>query len=141
MRHFTFKTLDELDQAARRLGAASVGFEHDAGQVRAALGRAVRVGPMTVGNAIAIHPMEGCDATPEGAPGELTWRRYRRFAEGGAKLIWFEATAVSGGARANPRQLWLRPETMPEFARLLEMVRREHAAGSDPPTTCWMCSS
>lgn len=128
MKHFTFQTLDELEQAARRLGAGSVGFEHDAARVREALGRKAQVGPVTVGNRAAIHPMEGCDATPEGAPGELTWRRYRRFAAGGAKLIWFEATAVSGGARANPRQLWLRPQTMPEFARLLEMVRREHAA-------------
>ena len=42
-------------------------------------------------NCIAVQPMEGCDGTQEGAPGELTFRRYRRYAQGGSGLIWFEA--------------------------------------------------
>ena len=48
----------------------------------------------TVPNRIAIQPMEGCDGTAEGCPGELTLRRYDKFAESGAGLIWEEATAV-----------------------------------------------
>jgi NADPH2 dehydrogenase len=56
--------------------------------------------------------MEGCDGTLEGAPDELTFRRYRRFGAGGAKLIWGEATAVLPEARANPRQLCLIPENL-----------------------------
>ncbi|MCK7523917.1 MAG: hypothetical protein MZV64_42995 [Ignavibacteriales bacterium] len=39
--------------------------------------------------------MEGCDGTPEGAPTDLTVRRYERFGAGGAGLIWFEATSVA----------------------------------------------
>ncbi len=127
MKYFTFKTLQELEQAVSENGARSIAFEHDPEKIKAALARRVEVGGAAVGNSIAIHPMEGCDSTPEGAPGDLTWRRYRRWASGGAKLLWFEATAVSGESRANPRQLWLQPKTMPEFARLLETVRREHA--------------
>jgi 2,4-dienoyl-CoA reductase-like NADH-dependent reductase (Old Yellow Enzyme family) len=126
MRHFNYKTLAELEQDAEAAGASHVRFEHDPEKIKAVLARRVPVGGFTLGNSIAIHPMEGCDGTLEGRPGELTWRRYRRFASGGAKLIWFEATAVKADGRANTRQLWLRPETMPEFARLLEMVRIEH---------------
>ena len=127
MRHFHFKALDQLEQCAREIGASHVGFERDPERIKAVLGRPVQVGAFALGNSIAIHPMEGCDGDPDGRPGDFTWRRYRRFASGGAKLIWFEATAVRADGRANPRQLWLRPENMPDFARLLETMRREHA--------------
>ena len=126
MRYFNFNGLAEIEQAAASVGTAHVGFEHDPEKIKAILARKVRVGGFTLGNSIAIHPMEGCDGTPDGLPGDLTWRRYRRFASGGAKLIWFEATAVRADGRANTRQLWLRPDTMPGFAKLLEMMRREH---------------
>src|SRR5687768_16300594 len=94
MRHFTYKSLDELQTATTTLPAPNVGFEPDPENVKASLARKVSVGGFTVGNSLAIHPMEGCDSTLDGRPGELTTRRYRRFAQGGAKLIWFEATAV-----------------------------------------------
>ncbi|MFB3776786.1 MAG: NADH:flavin oxidoreductase [Bryobacteraceae bacterium] len=126
MRHFNFRTLAEIEQAAEDTGAVHVRFEPDPERVKAILARKVQVGRHTLGNSIAIHPMEGCDGTTDGSPGDLTWRRYRRFASGGAKLIWFEATAVRADGRANTRQLWLHPRTMPAFARLLEMIRREH---------------
>jgi NADPH2 dehydrogenase len=127
MKHFNFKSLAEIEACARDIGALHVHFEHDPEKIKSVLSRKVRVGEFTLGNSIAIHPMEGCDGTPDGRPDDLTWRRYRRFASGGAKLLWFEATAVRGDGRANSRQLWLRPETMPDFARLLETVRREHS--------------
>jgi 2,4-dienoyl-CoA reductase-like NADH-dependent reductase (Old Yellow Enzyme family) len=126
VRHFVYKTLDELREAAGLLGASHVRFEADPAAVRSVLARPVQAGQFRVGNSLAIHPMEGCDGTAGGAPDELTWRRYLRFARGGAKLVWFEATAVREDGRANPRQLWLRRETAGEFARLLEAVRREH---------------
>ncbi len=126
MPFFNFNSLDEIELAAEEAGAVHVRFEHDPEKIKTILARRVRIGRHTLGNSIAIHPMEGCDGTADGAPGDLTWRRYRRFASGGAKLIWFEATAVRADGRANPRQLWLRPETMPVFARLLEAVRLEH---------------
>jgi 2,4-dienoyl-CoA reductase-like NADH-dependent reductase (Old Yellow Enzyme family) len=70
--------------------------------------------------------MEGCDGTLDGRPDELTFRRYRRFASGGAKLLWFEATAVTPEGRANPRQLWIHQRSVREFARLLDHLRQEH---------------
>jgi 2,4-dienoyl-CoA reductase-like NADH-dependent reductase (Old Yellow Enzyme family) len=126
MRHFTYQSLSELERDAEALGASHVRFEHDRDRIRETLARKVRVGDISVGNSIAIHPMEGCDSTPDGRPGELTWRRYKRFAAGGAKLIWFEATAVRQDGRANTRQLWLHRETAGDFARLLELIRRVH---------------
>lgn len=126
MRYFTYRSLEELEAAARELGAAHVRFLHDKARVRELLQRKVRAGGVTVGNSMAIHPMEGCDGTPEGKPDELTWRRYERFARGGAKLIWFEATAVRGDGRANTRQIMLDRDTRDEFARLVEMMRRVH---------------
>lgn len=52
------------------------------------LGRPFEIAGRTVGNRFAIHPMEGWDATRDGAPSELTLRRWRRFGKSGAKLIW-----------------------------------------------------
>jgi 2,4-dienoyl-CoA reductase-like NADH-dependent reductase (Old Yellow Enzyme family) len=70
--------------------------------------------------------MEGCDGTLEGEPDELTIRRYRRFGEGGAKLIWGEATAVVEAGRANPRQIVLNEKTQPAFAKLLQECHEGH---------------
>jgi len=126
MKHFTYKSLPELESDAERIGAGWVRFEHDPARVRAALARPVDVSGFRVGNSIAIHPMEGCDGEPDGNPGELTWRRYERYGASGAKLIWFEATAVREDGRANTRQLWIYPQTAPELARMLERTRRVH---------------
>jgi len=126
MRHFHYSSLSELTSSAVELGAAHVLFETGAERVRSILARPVPVGEFTLGNSVAIHPMEGCDGTLDGRPDELTFRRYRRFGAGGAKLVWFEATAVCGEGRANTRQLWLHPGSVREFALLLEELRRVH---------------
>jgi 2,4-dienoyl-CoA reductase-like NADH-dependent reductase (Old Yellow Enzyme family) len=128
MRHFVYKTLHELQRAAEACGAEHVRFEENPDEVRRALARPVRVGAFTAGNSIAIQPMEGCDGTPDGSPGELTWRRYERFAQGGAKVIWFEATAVRQDGRANVRQLWITRQNVGEFAKLLARIRELHRA-------------
>jgi len=59
-----------------------------------------------VGNRFAIQPMEGWDASSDGKPTDNVLRRWRRFGESGAKLIWGgEAVAVRHDGRANPQQL------------------------------------
>lgn len=77
----------------------------------------------TLPNRIVYQPMEGCDGTGEGTPGELTVRRYCRFAHGGPGLIWFEATAILPQARANPRQMMLTEENRDAYKRLLSEMR------------------
>ncbi|MEK7404368.1 MAG: FAD-dependent oxidoreductase [Acidobacteriota bacterium] len=76
------------------------------------------LGEFRLANRLVVQPMEGCDGREDGAPDELTRRRYRRFAGGGAGLLWFEATAVTHESRANPRQLWIHEGTVREFAAL-----------------------
>ena len=82
------------------------------------------IGPKTLANRLAVHPMEGFDAGPYGSPQELTYRRYRRFAEGGCGLIWFEATSVVSQGRSNPHQLMLCSGNLDTFKRLVEQTRR-----------------
>ncbi len=91
-------------------------------------------GPFKIGNRIAVQPMEGWDATPDGAPSENTVRRWQRFGRSGGKLIWGgEAVAVSHEGRANPNQLLAAPRTHESIAHLRAVLRREHilTTGSD----------
>ncbi len=69
-------------------------------------------------NRFAILPMEGWDGTPDGRPTELVERRWRRFAAGGAGLVWAEATAVCHEGRANPHQLLINHATLGQLAGL-----------------------
>src|SRR5512140_2139260 len=106
-RHFTYRSLEELRAEADQLGTG-IRFEADTERVKSALAapRVLHAGgrEWRVGNSLAVHPMEGCDGTADGHPGELTYRRYERFGQWGCKLLWFEATAVVHEGRANPRQ-------------------------------------
>jgi acyl-CoA hydrolase len=61
MRHFHFNSVAEIRHAAMQVGASHVAFLDDPRAIREALARKVPVGHATAGNAIAIHPMEGCD--------------------------------------------------------------------------------
>lgn len=91
----------------------------------AQLGESVAIGSGQSPNRLAVQPMEGCDGLSDGSPSELTLRRYRRFAAGGAGLVWVEATAVVPEGRANPRQLWLHEDTAASFASLVDLIDRE----------------
>lgn len=83
----------------------------------------------TVGNRFAVLPMEGWDGTPDGAPSELTLRRWRRFGQSGAKLIFGgEAVAVRHDGRANPNQLLINEANLSALAALREALVAEHAA-------------
>ena len=82
---------------------------------------------VSIGNRIAVQPMEGWDGTPDGRPSEHTIRRWRRFGQSGAKLIWGgEAVAVSHAGRANPNQLVMAPHTRESLAGLRRVLIEEH---------------
>src|SRR4051812_13806693 len=94
----------------------------------------VTVDGLTIGNRIAVHPMEGWDGTADGRPTEATVRRWRRFGASGAKLIWGgEAVAVRHDGRANPNQLTIGPDSVADLAGLRAALFEEHvrATGSD----------
>lgn len=83
----------------------------------------LQIGSKTIVNRLACQAMEGCDGTPSGSPGELTIRRYDRFAKGGAGIIWFEATAVMEEGRANPRQLFIHDGNLDDYKRQVERIK------------------
>lgn len=98
------------------------------------LARPITLGGLTLANRIAIHPMEGWDGTPDGRPTEATFRRWRRFGESGAKLIWGgEAIAVRHDGRANPNQLFINGDSEKDLSALQHGLIEEHVriTGSD----------
>lgn len=76
-----------------------------------------------VGNKVVFHPMEGCDSEADGSPGELTNRKYKRFALGGPGIIWFEAVALTQDGRANAGQLYLNNDTLGGFKRCVDSIK------------------
>ena len=88
------------------------------------LANKIEIAGKTVNNRIVYQAMEGCDGTYDGAPDELTKRRYMRFAKGGAGIIWFEATAVMNEGRANPRQMYLTEKTEDEFKKIVSDIKQ-----------------
>jgi len=131
MTKFRWSSTDELRALAESL-SLSIPVSEDV----SILAEPVRVGGALVPNSLAIHPMEGCDGDSAGRPGELTIRRYDRFAAGGAGLLWVEATAVVPEGRANPRQLWLHEKSKDAFAaltgRILRAASDEHGPERRP---------
>jgi len=91
-------------------------------------------GGITIGNRIAVQPMEGWDGTADGNPSEHTFERWKKFGRSGAKLIWGgEAVAVTHAGRANPNQLVIGEHTKKGLAELRRMLIHEHirTTGSD----------
>lgn len=85
--------------------------------------------PKPVGNRFAILPMEGWDASADGLPTDLVRRRWRRFGESGAKLVWGgEAVAVRHDGRANPNQLVLSEANAAAVGELRSELAAAHAA-------------
>src|SRR5690606_24728646 len=92
------------------------------------LAQPLEVDGRRVGNRFCILPMEGWDATTDGRPTELVERRWRRFGESGAKLVWGgEAVAVRHDGRANPNQLRIGDDTVDDLARLRQALVDAHA--------------
>ncbi len=80
-----------------------------------------------MGNRYAIHPMEGWDGTTSGGLTEDVLRRWRRFGESGAKLIFGgEAMAVRPDGRANPNQLIIVEQNKADLGKLRETLVTAH---------------
>lgn len=79
-------------------------------------------------NRIGIQPLEGFDSEPDGSPSARVYRRYLRFTEGGAGLIWFEACAVSADGKSNPRQMMLHDGNVGAFRDLIRAMDSKAAS-------------
>ncbi len=87
----------------------------------------VTINGKSIGNRIAIHPMEGWDGTTTGGVTDPMRRRWQRFGESGAKLIFGgEAMAVRPDGRANPNQLIIVEENQAGLAELVTILKRAH---------------
>ena len=124
--HALFADRRALENEVAALGLA-IRFEDD---IQASL-QPLTIANRAVGNRFAIHPMEGCDGTLDGAPDELTFRRWQRFGGGGAKLLWGEAVAIRSDVRANTRQLLIAENTLLPLEQLIAVARKEHGPASD----------
>lgn len=119
MTKFTYKTKSDLLSAAESAGV-TLPWSDDLDVLR----QEKRIGESNIvmKNRLTVHPMEGFDSTPDGSPSELTLRRAGRFADGGAGLIWLEATSVTEDGRTNTGQLWINEDNADEFAKMAEMM-------------------
>ncbi len=100
------------------------------------LAQPLAVDGLAIGNRFCVQPMEGWDGTPDGRPTDLTRRRWTRFGLSGAKLIWGgEAVAVRPDGRANPNQLLINEENLPDLAglraALVEAHEQQHGSSRD----------
>lgn len=115
---FAFKELSEIKKRVEELGV-KIHFQDDLSP----LSEPVTIGSRRAPNAFAVLPMEGCDSNEDGSPSEFVRRRYRRFAAGGAGLIWWEACAVVTEGKANPFQMMITEENTEKFAEALKESR------------------
>jgi 2,4-dienoyl-CoA reductase-like NADH-dependent reductase (Old Yellow Enzyme family) len=130
---FRYETLEELEADARALGLG-IEFSRDLG----VLSKPVQLGVHRAPNSLAVHPVEGRDADSHGRPGRWTFRRYERYARGGAGLIWFEATGAGLTLRSNESQLALTRDNQEGFEKLLNATRKaaEEEFGSSHKPVC-----
>ena len=83
---------------------------------------------LSLPNRFCVLPMEGWDGTTDGKPTDLTHRRWGRFGQSGAKLIWGgEAVAVLPEGRANPNQLIINAANLSDLASLRGTLVYAHA--------------
>lgn len=116
---FNLSTLEDLQNELN-----SLNLTLPMSQNTSVLGERTDLGNWTLPNRFVVQPMEGIDGDPvTSAPSDLTFRRYRRFAQGGAGLIWFEAAVVEAEGKSNPRQLMITRENLDVWKRLIDETR------------------
>jgi len=120
---FYLSSVDDLRAELTRLGL-TLPVDDDLSP----LAQPLTVGSKQIPNRFCAQPIAGGDACADGAPGELTRRRYRRYAEGRFGLIWVEKTIA--GQPVKPAQLALHAGTLDAFRT---MVREIRAASPDQP--------
>ena len=116
--HFTYKSIAELEDIINKLDL-NIPISHETKILKTP----VKLEDIYIPNRLSINPMEGFDSDIEGEPSKLTYRRYIRYAKGGAGLIWFEACAISANCRSNKHQLMITDKNLMQFKELLLKIR------------------
>lgn len=118
---FHYGTWLEVERRAAELGIA---FPYEADP--SPLFHPVHVHGKRLPNRLVVQPIETCDALANGSPSNLTLRKYDRFAAGSAGILWVEATAAHPDYRSSNGQLYLSAENVPQYARMVERLRRQY---------------
>jgi NADPH2 dehydrogenase len=126
----TLKTVAEFRQHCESLGISIPCDDEILLSERSPLSKPVD-GPMIngkrIGNRFAIQPMEGWDGTTTGGITDEMLRRWTRFGESGAKVIYGgEAMAVRPDGRANPNQLIINDTNKDGIAKLRQALLDAH---------------
>jgi 2,4-dienoyl-CoA reductase-like NADH-dependent reductase (Old Yellow Enzyme family) len=74
-------------------------------------------------NRLSVQPMEGFDSQLDGSPSILTLRRYKRYAMGGAGIIWIESTSILKEFKSNPHQLVITEKNSEKFKKFVRCIR------------------
>jgi len=87
------------------------------------ISKPIQIGKRTAPNRIVNQPMECNDGDSSGNPTELTFRRYRSLAEGGAGMIFVESLTISYESRARKNQLKISEENTKDLERLVRGMK------------------
>ena len=87
------------------------------------LSKPLPVGKKVAPNRIVNQPMECNDGDASGNPTELTLRRYRSLAEGGAGIIVVESLTLTYESRARKNQLKISEENAKGLERLVKEMK------------------
>jgi len=120
MKHekFNYNSLDEIIKRADEL-QIKLPFSDDI----SLLFKPIDINGRTINNRIVYQPMEGNGCSVDGTIGELTKRKYKRFAQGGPGIIWYEAVALTPEGKAKPGQLCLEENNVDEYKRHVEEIK------------------
>jgi NADPH2 dehydrogenase len=122
----SLKTADQFLEYVHALGIELPFEEYIAAPGDSPLGRPIQVEGRQLNNRFAVLPMEGWDGTEDGRPTQYTQRRWQRFGQSGASLVWGgEAVAVRMDGRANPNQLVINPQTVEDLSVLRQLLITE----------------
>ena len=83
----------------------------------------IPIGNKTAPNRIVFQPMECNDADSSGDPSDLSINRYRRFAEGGAGIIFSESLTLTTESRARKSQMAITEKNAEGLSRLIKAMR------------------
>ena len=83
----------------------------------------IQIGKKIAPNRIVNQPMECNDGDASGNPTELTFRRYRNLAEGGAGMIFVESLTLTYETRARKNQLKISEENAEGLERLVKEMK------------------
>ncbi len=118
LRPFKFGLMKDVNDFKQIMSDAGTPFPTSANVD--ALKQPIKVNGKIVPNRMCIQPVEGFDGTEDGKPSDLIFRRYKRYAKGGAGLIWYESIAISEDGRCNPLQMKISEENLSEIKRLVD---------------------